>query len=174
MSDFFLHLSTIGEQKLAAASASGPLALSTVVIGDGTSELTPGITALPSERYRTTIDGEARDPARPNTIRVEYNMPAQASGFTYRQIAILDQDGDLIVYGDIRPIELPVAGDGLVYDVLGSVLLQFSDADSVQVLVDPSRAFATREYVDRETANFATQADLARLVHPIQDLWKFS
>ncbi|RQW71335.1 hypothetical protein EBB56_09245 [Halomonas sp. YLB-10] len=154
MPSFYTLPTALGEAKIANAIALGTqVNISELAVGDGGGSLpTPDSdrTALVNELRRAPINRIEVDDENPNWIVVEQILPPDVGGWTVRELGLLDDDGNLIAYGNYPETYKPVLSEGSGRTQTIRFVMQVSDTAAVTLKVDPSVVLATREYVDGE------------------------
>lgn len=154
MLSFYTLPTALGEAKIANAIALGTqVNISELAVGDGGGSLpTPDSdrTALVNELRRAPINRIEVDDENPNWIVVEQILPPDVGGWTVRELGLLDDDGNLIAYGNYPETYKPVLSEGSGRTQTIRFVMQVSDTAAVTLKVDPSVVLATREYVDDE------------------------
>ncbi|MBY7944699.1 phage tail protein [Vibrio fluvialis] len=163
MSKFFTVLTTIGEAKLANATALGEtVKFEKLAIGDGNGELpvpNQNQTALINEVRRSLLNSVETDPENPNWIICEQIIPENVGGWTIREVGIYDVDGDLVVVGNFPETYKPVLEEGSGRTQTVRIVLQVSSTATVELKIDPSVVLATREYVDKQDESHVNAGD---------------
>lgn len=154
MPSFYTLPTALGEAKIANAIALGTqVNISELAVGDGGGSLpTPDSdrTTLVNELRRAPINRIEVDDENPNWIIVEQILPPDVGGWTVRELGLLDDDGNLIAYGNYPETYKPVLSEGSGRTQTIRFVMQVSDTAAVTLKVDPSVVLATREYVDDE------------------------
>ncbi|WP_348826790.1 phage tail protein [Halomonas sp. RT37] len=152
MPSFYTLPTALGEAKIANAIALGTqVNISELAVGDGGGSLpTPDSdrTALVNELRRAPINRIEVDDENPNWIVVEQILPPDVGGWTVRELGLLDDDGNLIAYGNYPETYKPVLSEGSGRTQTIRFVMQVSDTAAVTLKVDPSVVLATRQYVD--------------------------
>lgn len=152
MSKFFTLLTTVGEAKLANATALGQtVKFEKMAIGDGNGELPvpdQKQTALVNEVRREPLNAVETDPDNPNWIVCEQVIPENVGGWTIREVGIYDVDGDLIAVGNFPETYKPILEEGSGRTQTVRLVLQVSSTATVELKIDPSVVLATRKYSD--------------------------
>lgn len=163
MPSFYTLPTALGEAKIANAIALGTqVNISELAVGDGGGSLpTPDSdrTALVNELRRAPINRIEVDDENPNWIVVEQILPPDVGGWTVRELGLLDNDGNLIAYGNYPETYKPVLSEGSGRTQTIRFVMQVSDTAAVTLKVDPSVVLATREYVD-DLTQIADQAEV--------------
>lgn len=163
MSDYFCILTSIGEAKLANATALGQsLELSEMVLGDGDgSPVTPNQnqTSLVNQVRQAPLNTISIDENNANWIVCEQIIPADEGGWTIREIGILDSDGDLVAVSNFPATYKPLLSEGSGRTQVIQVSLQVTSAAAVTLKIDPAVVLATRKYVDDAKGSGQSHAD---------------
>ncbi|MBY7830886.1 phage tail protein [Vibrio fluvialis] len=163
MSKFFTLLTTVGEAKLANATALGQtVKFEKMAIGDGNGELPvpdQKQTALVNEVRREPLNAVETDPDNPNWIVCEQVIPENVGGWTIREVGIYDVDGDLIAVGNFPETYKPILEEGSGRTQTVRIVLQVSSTATVEIKIDPSVVLATRKYVDEKDAAHQNEAN---------------
>lgn len=111
-------LTTAGQQKLSSATPLDQLNITEIAVGDGNGgfpTLLPSMTALTNEVWRGGCSAPIRNPSAPNTLIFEGFIPASSGGYFIREMAIFDDEGDMIAIGHTSLLEKPddAGGSGL-------------------------------------------------------------
>lgn len=107
-------LTNIGRNKLASASPLDQVRITHIAVGDGAGgfpPLLPDLTSLTNEVWR----GDASAPIKSgeqNVIIFEGFIPGSIGGFDIREMAIFDEDGDMIAIGHTALVEKPAPESG--------------------------------------------------------------
>ncbi|ENB2053128.1 phage tail protein [Vibrio fluvialis] len=163
MSKFFTLLTTVGEAKLANATALGQtVKFEKMAIGDGNGELPvpdQKQTALVNEVRREPLNAVETDPDNPNWIVCEQVIPENVGGWTIREVGIYDVDGDLIAVGNFPETYKPILEEGSGRTQTVRLVLQVSSTATVELKIDPSVVLATREYVEKKDKSHVDASD---------------
>lgn len=142
---------TYGLSRIAAASISGtPINLTQMAVGDGGGVATNPVesqTALVNERYRASINVLTQDPATPTRYTAEMVIPAATGGWVIREFGIFDSTGQLFSVGSFPETYKSLPTDGATSDLVIRCEVQVSNAGVINIIVDPSVAIATRQWV---------------------------
>ncbi len=156
-------LTATGKAAIANAVATNTLiALKYIALGDGGgSEYYPGEsqTALKNQVYQMPANGVYVDPDNPNWIVVEGMLPESAGGFTIREAAIKDEDGKVIAIGSYPPSYKPKLEEGSAVGIGFKFIMEVTNADVVNMNIDPSTVYATIQYVNNRVSNHASETN---------------
>lgn len=148
---FFTILTTIGQAKIANAVALGQqIQLTEMALGDGNGNPTTpnqGQIALVREVYRAQLNQLSVDDANPNYVIAELVVPSDVGGWTVREVGLYDVDGDLLAVGNFPDTYKPMLSEGASRDLVVRVIIEVSNASSVQLKIDPSVVLASRQWV---------------------------
>lgn len=144
-------LTTLGQAKLATALANGAgVSISHLAVGDGNgAAVTPqaSMTALVREKYRVAVQSVAVDPLNSNYIIVEAVIPSTVGGWTIREAGLFDGDGQLFAVANFPDTVKPLLAEGSARDLVIRIVVEVSNAATVQLLIDPSVVLASQSWV---------------------------
>lgn len=148
---FFTILTTVGQAKIANAVALGQqIQVTEMALGDGMGNPTTpnqAQTALVRQVYRAQLNQLSTDPANPNYVIAELVVPSDVGGWTVREVGLYDVDGQLIAVGNFPDTYKPQLSEGASRDLVVRVIIEVSNAASVQLKIDPSIVLASRQWV---------------------------
>ncbi|MGD9756199.1 MAG: phage tail protein [Comamonas sp.] len=159
MAKFYTLLTKIGE----ALHANAQITQATVpwthmAIGDGGGN--PVVpkqeqTGLVREVTRVPITSIAPDPNNPNWMIVEAVLPNNVGGWTVRETAIMGTPGgaQCIAVGNYPDTYKPVLAEGSVREMVLRMVVAVIGAGTVNLVIDPAVAIASRGWVESLTAN---------------------
>lgn len=151
-----------GLQRMAAAEAAGvSINLTEMAVGDGNGNPVTPVqtqTALARELFRATVNRVYKpDPVnQPSLYSAELVIPATVGNFTLREVGVFDADGGLFVVGNLPDTYKPQLSDGAYSDTVVRVDFIVSNADVVNIYVDPNVVVVTQSWVQ----NNVTAANL--------------
>lgn len=138
-----------GQTKIAdAISGGGTVVFTQAAVGDGGGAATnpqSSDTALVNETSARVGINEIT--ADGNQITVEFIIPGDDGGYTIREAAVFDADGDMILVANVPDSAKPAPGDGGLKQYVCRMVVTVSDASVINVTVDDSTVTATREWV---------------------------
>ncbi|WP_314973027.1 phage tail protein [Comamonas testosteroni] len=158
MAKFYTLLTKIGE----ALHANAQITQTTVpwthmAIGDGGGN--PVVpkqeqTGLVREVTRVPITSIAPDPNNPNWMIVEAVLPNNVGGWTVRETAIMGTPGgaQCIAVGNYPDTYKPVLAEGSVREMVLRMVVAVIGAGTVNLVIDPDVAIASRGWVESLTA----------------------
>lgn len=146
---YFAVFTLLGRTKLAAAAAnSETLEITEMALGDGNGEAVPTPTghevALVNEVYRAELNSLT---VAASTFTAELVVPQEEGGWTVRELALFDADGDMVAYANTPSIDKTTADD-VPIDFRPTVTVTIEAPDSVQVIVNPAIVSASQQWVD--------------------------
>lgn len=160
MTTYFTLLTPTGLAKIANAQLTqNTVAINQVAVGDSNGvNYTPtgNETALKKERWRGGVASVNIDTTNPNWIVVEAVIPSSVGGFTLREVALYDVDGDMIAIGNYPDTYKPLASDGSTMDLVLRTIIEVSNASSITLRIDPNVIVASRKYVDDKVGQVHT------------------
>lgn len=144
-------LTNKGTEKLAAAAASGgQLKITAMAVGDGSGTLPapkPENTKLVNEQYRGSLNQLFTDPANPHHLIAELIIPEQHGGWWIREVALFDNDGDMIAVGNCPESYKPKLQEGCGRTQIFRMVLIISNTATIILKTNPSVVLATHKYV---------------------------
>ncbi len=144
-------LTNKGTEKLAAAAASGgQLKITAMAVGDGSGTLhapKPENTKLVNEQYRGSLNQLFTDPANPHHLIAELIIPEQHGGWWIREVALFDNDGDMIAAGNCPESYKPKLQEGSGRTQIFRMVLIISNTATIILKTNPSVVLATHKYV---------------------------
>ena len=163
MSDFYCIPTNIGLTKLAAFATGGsPITIVEFAVGDAN-----GVPYLPETRvahntlvhecYRNAIESVLVSPFDAHVSIATINLAANVGGWRVCEIALIDDDGDIIYLANYPYNYKPTLSEGAGGELEIPVYLQASAVGSIAVVVDPNIIRASQDWVN---LNFATKIAL--------------
>lgn len=150
--ELYCLLTKIGQAKVANAIAlHTQVAITQFGIGDGNGQpVTPteSMTALVHEVYRGPISSVHIDGSNPNWMVAEVNIASNVGGWTAREGALFDEDGDMFAVANIADSYKPVIAEGSAKEMIFRIIVQVSNASNVILQIDPAIVLASKAYVD--------------------------
>lgn len=142
---------TLGLQLLAQAESTGSqIRLTHMAVGDANGnpiDVNPNMTQLVRERFRAVINRVYQDPENDLKFTAELIIPVSVGGFVMREIGIFDSNGNLFAIGNLPDITKPVASDGMFTDTVFRVPFFVSNAETVELKIDPNVVVATHSWI---------------------------
>lgn len=152
MAIYYSKVTTIGRSKEAAAKASGEhIPYAQFAVGDSNGlyyEPTGAETALVNETWRGSIEAVYVHPNNPDWVVIEARIPQTSGGYSIREAAVFDAEGDLIIIAKYPLREKPAPESGAASDLRVRMIAKYSNAAEVVLEIDPSLIYATHDYVD--------------------------
>lgn len=148
---FFTILTNVGQAKIANAVALGQqIQVTEMALGDGAGNATNPVqtqTGLVRQVYRAQLNQLSTDPANPNFVIAELVVPSDQGGWTVREVGLYDVDGQLIAVGNFPETYKPQLSEGAARDLVVRVIIEVSNAASIQLKIDPAIVLASRQWV---------------------------
>lgn len=142
-------ITDVGNAKMAQAVLEGrKVNITEMRLGDGSGSYympTTAATALVNEVWRGEIANKAINEASPNIIAVKTVIPSDVGGFTIREAALYDDDGDMIAVCNMPNIDKATLPDGISskLDIVMNILL--SNVDAVEFVINPTLDPASKD-----------------------------
>ncbi|MBU2713640.1 phage tail protein [Zooshikella harenae] len=152
---FYSILTKIGQVQLANTAALGnKLKLKTIKVGDGGSdngeETFPKEidTKLVRECWSGTINDLYINPENKNWLVIEAVIPDEVGGFYITEFGIYDDQNNLVAIGKYPKTYKPNITEGSGSSLFLRIMLQVSNASSVELSIDPAIMLASKKYVE--------------------------
>lgn len=172
MTQYGTIITNIGLAQIANAQVTQQkVGLQYIALGDGNgSYYAPNAnqTTLVNEVWRGPVSNVTIDPANDNRIIIEGLIPPTAGGFTIREIAVFDDQNQLIAVGQYPEKYKPQLSEGVSEETLIHFVIETNNVDAVELAIDPTIIIASREYVDEKVAEHKEQITAA--VQDLEDL----
>lgn len=175
MSRNFKSLITVaGSEKITAAIVSGDKVIfAQMSVGDG-----GGITPTPNdeqsslvnELYRTQLNSLKISGDNSDIIIAEMIIPPEVGGFTIREAALFDSEGECMAVASVPETYKPALAEGSGRFTILRIWLAVSSTEAVELVVDPGIVLATvedvihagnetKEYTDEQLSEHASSRD---------------
>lgn len=149
---YYIKLTNAGLAALATAQATGtPVSITHFAVGDSNGayyEPSESQTALVHEVWRDNVNRVYIHPNNPNWAVVEALIPYSDGGFDIREAGAFSSNGTLLAVGKYPLTNKPAPSSGSAKDLYVRMIMQVSNAETVEQTIDQSLVMATREYVD--------------------------
>ncbi|MBY0475371.1 MAG: phage tail protein [Nitrosomonas sp.] len=160
---YYTLLTDVGAAAMAYGAVNGePVVLCDVALGDGNGSVpapTRTSTALVNEVYRAGINSITLHQDNPSWYIVELVVPPDVGGFTVREFRIDDAAGNAIYIGNMAPETKPVLPEGMTRDSIYRLIVETSNAATINLTVDNSIVIATHQYVTDRMDEHLADAD---------------
>ncbi|MDL2279059.1 phage tail protein [Desulfovibrio sp. OttesenSCG-928-G11] len=178
---YFSLVTRKGRAVEATSKATGtPINFSHIAVGDGGGQaITPSaeMESLRQERWRGELNDLYIDPDNPDVCVAEAVMPDTDGGFTVREIGLFTDTGIMYAVGSVAETEKPVLSEGSAKSLYLRFYVEVSSEATVNLLIDPAKVLATRDYVDRvvvvkiaeHNEDPASHEDLRTAVEEVQE-----
>ncbi|UXY16724.1 phage tail protein [Chitiniphilus purpureus] len=132
-----------------AKQAGAPVRYTHMAVGDGIATAPdPALTALASERWRTTINRLYINPRRPDQLIAEMIIPENVGGWWIRELALLDETGTMCAIAKVADSYKPLSGEGAVRKQAIRMIIKVAHAENVALIIDPEVITATLDDID--------------------------
>ena len=142
----------IGSAKLAAAAFEGRrVNITHAAVGDGGGAYykpTTDQTALVNECWRGEIAWAKLNEATPNMYDVKFVVPADVGGFTIREAAIMDENGDVIAIWNTPAADKVAITEGVSFPLTMLSHIVFKDAGALEFKVNSALDTVSLEDLD--------------------------
>ncbi|WP_201556277.1 phage tail protein [Psychrobacter sp. 72-O-c] len=144
-----LLLTTLGQQKIAAAANAGspPLRIAEFAVGQGINvdfSQRLGEQVLVSKRYQAAVQSVAAT-AQSGQYEITCIVPQNQGGWFIRELGLIDGDGDLIWVGQLPEVQKPVAGSTAAVDYRIKAVISIDNPD-VNLVIDANVVTATQSW----------------------------
>ena len=162
--EFYTLITLVGQAKIANAVALGrSIKLSEIAVSDWDGNPTQDQKKLHNEVYRGRLNSIGGDKSNnPNWITAEAILPQDVGGWYVREVGIYDADGDLFAVAKYPATYKPVLSGGAGKDLYIKTILEVSNAEVVELKIDPAVVLASREFVNRKQVFYNTVRDAER------------
>lgn len=174
MSKIFKSLiTTAGREKIAAAIVNGDkVVFSQMSVGDGGGSVTTPNeeqVSLVNELFRTQLNSLKLSDSD-SIIIAEMIIPPEMGGFTIREAALFDDDGECMAVANVPETYKPALAEGSGRFTILRIWLAVSSTDAVELIVDPGIVLATvedvinagnsaKDYADEQLSEHAASRD---------------
>lgn len=174
MSKIFKSLiTTAGREKIAAAIVNGDkVVFSQMSVGDGGGSVTTPNeeqVSLVNELFRTQLNSLKLSDSD-SIIIAEMIIPPEMGGFTIREAALFDDDGECMAVANVPETYKPALAEGSGRFTILRIWLAVSSTEAVELIVDPGIVLATvedvinagnsaKDYADEQLSEHAASRD---------------
>ncbi|MBF6636187.1 phage tail protein [Rouxiella silvae] len=146
-------LTPAGEEKISQAVISGsPAGFAFMAVGDGGGSV-PVLGSKPlglmGEVYRAQLNSITVADSNKNIVQAEMIIPPQVGGFTIREAALYDVEGECLAVASVPETYKPLLAEGAGRHQVIRIWLAVSSTASVQLTADPSVIVATAAEVKK-------------------------
>ncbi|MCU6011030.1 phage tail protein [Clostridioides difficile] len=156
---FYTILTNIGKAKIANAGMLGKsVVLDKIQAGDGGGNYynpTEDQTALKNKVWEGNINAFDKDENNPNWIIATACVPGSIGGFTVREMALIDNEGDMIAICKSPETYKPKVGNGAMKDLYLKFIIEVSNVEKVTLVVDPTAIFLTKKDEEKIVASIS-------------------
>jgi len=164
-----LLLTTLGQQKLAAAASAGgqPVRIAEFAVGQGinvdfSQRLDQQV--LVSKRYQGAVEGVAATSVT-GQYEITCIVPQDQGGWSIREIGLIDSEGSLIWVGQVPEVQKPVASSTAAVDYRIKAVISIDNPD-VNLVIDANVVTATQAWVSNNFVSNPRFAQFLDLAYP--------
>ncbi|HBW3234688.1 MULTISPECIES: phage tail protein [Klebsiella/Raoultella group] len=143
------YFTEAGLEKLAAAAISGEkVGFSEMAVGDGNGILPLADktrSTLINELFRSQLNSLKVQDAEKNVISAEMIIPPEAGGFTIREAALFDDEGECLAMASVPETYKPLLAEGSGRFTVVRIWLAVSSTEDIELVVDSGIVLATTE-----------------------------
>lgn len=147
---YFTTLTNSALTKISAALVAGTtLTMSEMAVGDGngtTPNPTPASTGLIHEVFRGSVNQLAVN--TDGQLVAELVIPIDSGGYTVREIALYDDDGDLFAIGNTPAIDKPEITENALGELVLRMIIAIDHASTINLTIDSALVTATQQWVE--------------------------
>ena len=148
-----------GSAKIAACILNGTkLNITHAAVGDGGGQYYKPTTQqenLLNECWRGEIASYEINKSNPNMLDITFIVPAEVGGFTVREAAVIDEDGDVIAICNTPDAQKVVITDGVSFPLKMVMHFIVTDASVIKVTVNSSLNTVSQQELDDALRKFA-------------------
>lgn len=142
----------LGNELMAQAVAEGKkVKITEFAVGDGGGEYyspTTEMTTLKNEQWRGAINSCEISTEAKNILEITAVCPGTIGGFTIREMAVFDENGNMIAVCNCPDTPKVTITDGVVNEMHLMMEVALINGDSVELLIDPNIVTATKKDVE--------------------------
>lgn len=159
--DYGTIVTAVGSAKIAACILNGTkLNITHAAVGDGGGAYykpTLEQESLKQECWRGEIASYEINAENGNMLDIKFVVPAEVGGFTIREAALIDADGDVIAICNTPDAQKVNITDGVSFPVTMVMHIIVTDVSAVEVIVNSSLDTVSREEMERYTKSAVEQ-----------------
>ena len=150
--DYGTIITAVGSAKIASGILHGTkLNITHAAVGDGGGgyyKPTIEQTSLINEHWRGEIANCKINEENANMLDIKFIVPAEVGGFTVREAALFDADGDMVAICNTPDAQKVAITDGVSFPLKMLLHIIVTDASVVSVSVNPSLDIVNREEME--------------------------
>lgn len=151
-SKYYAIVTDLGTNKMLRAIKEGKkVNVTHIAVGDGEGEYyqpTADMTALKNELWRGEVNSCRISEESENLLIIESVIPSDAGGFTVREMAAFDEEGEMIAICNTPDTQKVRVSDGVAHELKLAIEVALSNTDSVQLIIDPNVVTATKKDIE--------------------------
>lgn len=164
-----LLLTTLGQQKIAAAANAGspPVPISEFAVGQGVNvDFSKRLDqqVLVSKRYQGAVLNVSAT-VTAGQYEIICVVPQNLGGWTIRELGLIDSDGDLIWVGQLPEVQKPAANSTAAVDYRIKAVVQIANPD-VTLVIDANVIMASQAWVANNFVSNSRFANFLDIAYP--------
>lgn len=157
-------ITDVGNQKLLVATPLKPVTIKSIVIGTGTGSADPSILKLKQEVWR----GDASAPMKKGgLLEISSIIPANVGGWTMTEWGWVDNEGDLIVYGQFDD---PIFKSIDLMTIQPDLSIELSSSIEAEIVITDSLNWEHNKMTGRDVADCHPIKSIAGLEQALQNI----
>ena len=152
--DYGTVITDIGSAKMTTATFNKTqINVVSAAVGDGGGAYyypTPDQIGLISEQWRGDISYARVNATQPNMYDIKFTVPANVGGFTMREAAVYDEDGDIVAICNMPAIPKLSTQEGVSFPFTMMMHIVVKDANALSFTINASLDMVSREEMEKE------------------------
>lgn len=154
----------IGVQLITSAAMDGEkIVISKLAVGDGGGayyQPFPAMTALKNENWRGAVNKVEVNEDSPNMIDVVAVIPSDVGGWTIREMAIYDENENMIAICNTPDTEKVIITTGAAGEIELTMHIEIANTAEISFVIDPNVVTATKKDIERHNASAKAHEEL--------------
>lgn len=149
--EYYSIVTNVGTQKIAEAiNNDSKVNIVEFAVGDGGGAYykpTPIQKGLKNEMWRGSISACYINENSENVLVIESVIPSNVGGYTIREMAVFDEEGNMIAICNTPDTQKVDISDGVIHELDLSLEIAVTNTESIQLVIDPNVINATKKDV---------------------------
>ncbi len=150
--EYYSIVTNIGIQKIAeAVNSDMKVNIAEFAVGDGGGAYykpAPTQTGLKKEMWRGLVNACYISKNSGNVLVIESVIPSNVGGYTIREMAVFDDEGNMIAICNTPDTQKVDMSDGVIHELDVSLEITVTNTENIQLMVDPNVINATKKDVE--------------------------